>query len=167
MRLDIVRIRALYKGNLGDCMLRKAITAAALSMCFAPAAMADTFIKCGGSEGYSYFLEGGLIAATDAGWSKDQMSKGQIIFLLKGDKPQLLVGDAVGMRDVETDGAKLHVTQSNGTTMIVLAVYPLAVETYAFRINEDRHGEVVWSGIKSTGVMDKGSLMRASCELTD
>jgi hypothetical protein len=146
--------------------MRKQIALALGLACAPMAAQADSVIKCGGSFGYSYYMEGGIVAADGAGWSEDQISKGQIIFLMKGKKPQLLVGDAVGTRDIESDGAQLLVTQANGTTIVVLAVYPLAVETYAFRIGAQGKGEVIWSGIKTTGAMDKGSLMRAACELT-
>ncbi len=123
-------------------------------------------MKCGGSKGYSYYFEGGMIAAKDAGWSEDRISTGQIIFILKGDKPQLLVGDVAGMRDVESDGANLAVAQSNANTIVLLVAYPGATETYAFRIKPDGRGEVVWSSIKAAGAIDRGTMMQASCELT-
>jgi len=135
-------------------------------MCLARESFADMVIKCGGSEGRAYFLEGGAVPAGTGGWADDRISKGQIIFLLKGQKPQLLIGDTVGMGDVESDGAKLIVLHATADTILVLTVYSTVVETYEFRIRPDGKGEAVWTSVKATGLVDKGSVMRAECELT-
>lgn len=147
-------------------MIRTIIATALALSCLTSAAAADTLIKCGESKGYSYSLEGGTVAAKDAGWTEDQISRGQITFSMKEGNPQLLISDTAGTRNIANTGAKVIVTQSNVDTLVVLVLYPSAIETYVFRVRTDGQGEVVWSSAKATGAISKGTLMRASCKVT-
>lgn len=108
-------------------------------------ASANFIIECGGSEGHAYFMEGEWTPEAETGWSEDRISNGRILLIVSDGKPQLLIGDATGMFDAEKDGAKIAITQTTESMIVVVTVYPKSVETYGFQMRDDGTGEVVWT----------------------
>jgi len=119
---------------------------------------------CSGSEGYSYFFKSPLVGDKNIGWSKDSISKGEIIFTIENEKPEIIYKDALGTRNAKEDGSKLIMNQSTGGHILVLVLNPNFVETYHFHLNANGNGEVAWGGHRLGGVIPKSSLMVSKCK---
>lgn len=63
-------------------------------------------IRCGASEGHSFFFEG--FANPDGpNWDTDRISGGKIILVRLGDEWDIQFDDAIGASGYRQDGAKL------------------------------------------------------------
>jgi hypothetical protein len=118
---------------------------------------------CSGSEGYSYYFKSPLGENKDIGWGKDSISKGEIIFMIKNEKPEIIYKDAFGTRSTTEDGSKLSMLQSVGRDTIVLVSNSNLLETYRFHLDANGNGEVAW-GSNRGGILPKSSLMVSKCK---
>jgi len=135
---------------------------------FCSNAFAAVITSCGGSQGYAYFFQGGLVPADQEGWQPDKISTGGIIFTMDEKKPDIIIRDALDKtRSVKEDGALvnvLHVDSFNGT-FLIMVYYPAgALEHYLFKLDKDGAGKVVWGTAKATGPIITNKLMVADCK---
>lgn len=104
----------------------RAILAAAAV--FAPMiAQGNVITRCGESDGWAYFFEGGLVGPGQGGWKEDAISGGAIEVHLVDEKLDLVFFDATGGPYSHTlEGAEVYLssirdTPSGGRTFTVIA----------------------------------------------
>ena len=123
---------------------------------------------CGGSEGYAYFFPSGIVPADEEGWRPDQIPKGQIIFTMDGEKPDIIIKDALNVtRSVKEHKALVEVlyTDPEKGTILIMVFYPAgALEHYLFKLDKKGTGRVVWGTAKATGPIITNKLMVADCQ---
>ena len=128
---------------------------------------AATLTECGKSDGYAYYFSGGRIPADKSGMRKDGIDGGRIILNLINSEIDLLVKDATGnTRSVKQEGGKIFVRKSNNGLIAISVVYDgdtATTETYVFQIDDRGNGTVVSSVTRTSGVINKMSLMTAQC----
>jgi hypothetical protein len=66
-------------------MTRLILIAVAMYLFPVSNASAGSVAHCGGSFGYAYHIQGGLVTEKESGWGEDSISKGQLL-LIKGGK---------------------------------------------------------------------------------
>lgn len=132
---------------------------------------ASLLTRCGESKGWSYFFEGGFVGPGQGGWREDGISGGAIEVHLKNDVLDVIFYDTTGGPYSHTsEGAQVYPTsiqetESGGRTFTVVVDNRGTglLETYFFNLNATGSGTVVWSAMRSGGILPKASLMTASC----
>jgi len=131
-------------------------------------ASADVVTVCGGSKGYAYFFPGGVVPPDDEGWGPSQIPKGQIIFTMDGEKPDIIIKDALNVtRSVKEHKALVEVLHADSEkgTILIMVFYPAgALEHYLFQLDKKGTGRVVWGTAKATGPIITSKLMVADCQ---
>jgi len=86
---------------------------------------------------------------------------------LNASQPDAPRKDATGnMRSVKQDGGKIFVRKSNNGLIAISIVYEgdtTTTETYVFQIDDRGNGTVVSSLTRTSGIVNKMSLMTAQC----
>ncbi|MDA0692921.1 MAG: hypothetical protein O3A78_11085 [Nitrospinae bacterium] len=148
-------------------MKRIILFALAFYFCSICQVSADVITVCGGSKGYAYFFPGGIVPADEEGWQPDQIPKGQIIFTMDGEKPDIIIKDAINKtRSVKEDRALVEVLYADPKkgTILIMVFYPAgALEHYLFQLDEMGSGRVVWGTAKAAGPIITNKLMVADC----
>jgi len=109
-------------------------------------ASSGVITKCDASEGYSYFVEGGLVPKNKAGWTKDQTSKGSYLLLRDGDAFDIIFSAAVD-RTISSreDGARIVPIFEEAGTYVFIVNYPRKhVEIWAFTLDSSGRGFVIF-----------------------
>ena len=129
---------------------------------------AAVITSCGGSQGYSFCFRSGLAPDDQEGWQPDKISKGEIIFTMDEEKPDIIIRDALDItRSVKEGGALvkvLHEEPSKGT-ILLMVYYPAgAMEHYLFQLDKKGAGQLVWGTAKAAGPIITNKLMTADCK---
>lgn len=138
------------------------------SLCGAKSELSKTITVCGTSEGYTYTLESPFTASDFLGWNKDTVQSGEIRFVIRDGKPDIILRDVLprttslrkigGKVEVLSDGSKSGITT-------VLVVFPDGtIHHYLFQIDKSGNGQVVWGAATGYGIPPKSFLMRAQCK---
>ncbi len=132
-------------------------------------AVGNVVTVCGVSEGFSYYLPGGAVPKDQAGWQKDQLSQGKIIFQINNGNPDILIYDAKGyMRSVKEEGGKVEVpyfTLTNDNYIVTVNYRQKGVfEHFLFNLDSLGNGQVVWGSDRAEGLIRKSSLFQATCK---
>lgn len=122
----------------------------------------DLLATCGGSSGYSYYVEGGYVDASKAGFTTDTISKGSIQLLMSedGKLTDIVQIDASDSRLSALEEGASTFAMVNGTNVTVIVAYEGVIENYTFRF--ETH-EVTWSKSSFGYALDKHSLFQAPC----
>jgi hypothetical protein len=133
-----------------------------------PAYADFVFLSCGPSAGSTYYMEGGMVSAANAGWQKDGIDAG-IQLLIKDDKSFDLISKGPPPNDFNYSdhGCKFgSVSLSpDKNELVVLAQCPNQVEVFFFNWKDDKTGEVVRVDIASSGLSKHGGALHATCQL--
>jgi hypothetical protein len=130
-----------------------------------PAYADFVFLSCGASAGSTYYMEGGMVSAANAGWQKDGIDAG-IQLLIKDDKSFDLISKGPPPNDFKY-GCKFGTVSlsSAKNELVVLAHCPNQVEVFFFNWKDDKTGEVVRVDIASSGLSKHGGALHATCQL--
>lgn len=127
---------------------------------------ADVLIKCGGSQGYTYFVEGGLVSSVDAGWQKDAIKKGAYTLTKEGESYDLIFSDAMG-RTVSSrrDGGNVVPISLSERSLVFSIDYPGKLfETWIFDMTATGTGVVTFHQARYGNFpIRKHAVMRAPC----
>jgi hypothetical protein len=147
---------------------------AAIALCVAiiqsggPAYADFVFLSCGASAGSTYYMEGGMVSAANAGWQKDGIDAG-IQLLIKDDKSFDLISKGPPPNDFKYSdhGCKFGTVSlsSAKNELVVSAHCPNQVEVFFFNWKDDKTGEVVRVDIASSGLSKHGGALHATCQL--
>lgn len=111
------------------------VTAAIPVLLALPSHASDTKreLICGPLSGTAYYLKGGLITDTNAGWQTENTS-GATTLITENGKIDVVSRDATGVtRQLSTSAKILHGTNGSKSSMNVIAVHPKGlVEVYLF-----------------------------------
>jgi hypothetical protein len=147
--------------------MRASMASAAVLLLICTDVGAGTLTECGKSDGYAYYFSGGRVPADKSGMRKDGIDGGRIILNLVNGEIDLLIKDATGnTRSVKQDGGKIFARKSNNGLIAISIVYEgdtTTTETYVFQIDDRGNGTVVSSLTRTSGVVNKMSLMTAQC----
>jgi len=143
---------------------RGALSAIALLLTMAMEAFAADIAVCGGSDGQGYYPSVGLTAGHKSEWTPDSISKGRITLSFTAPNNfGVLISDATGAIFSSTaDGTKVARVGQTESSITMLVVYPMLVETYTFLISSTGF-EVMWTTNKYTTPILKVGAYRASC----
>ncbi|MHB1219153.1 MAG: hypothetical protein ACYC1L_13250 [Alphaproteobacteria bacterium] len=145
--------------------IRVALGTLALVLLASRIARADVITECGGLSGWTYFFPGDMVPKSKAGWTKDSISGGQIIYSKRNGEPTILYRDATGLRDALADGGKLIIGPSDDPTIEqVIHLFSTGMESYLFQIDSNGDGQVVVATTRASALISKGSLMRTTCK---
>ena len=149
-------------------------TKAAIALCVAiiqsggPAYADFVFLSCGASAGSTYYMEGGMVSAANAGWQKDGIDAG-IQLLIKDDKSFDLISKGPPPNDFKYSdhGCQFGTVSlsSDKNKLVVLAHCPNQVEVFFFNWKDDKTGEVVRVDIASSGLSKHGGALHTTCQL--
>ncbi|WP_147430925.1 hypothetical protein [Oceanibaculum indicum] len=134
-------------------------------------ANANILTKCGSSEGWAYYFEGGMVPPGQGGWTKDEISGGVIEVHISSGSVDIVFKDATGgVYRHSALGGNVQiinmVRQADGGSMFIIAVEnseTALLESYLFKLNSFGAGVVLWSSMRSGGIFPKASLMKAPC----
>ena len=129
-------------------------------------ASAAVLMECGASDGYSYFIEGGIVPSDKAGWTSDGVASGRISLVQNGQDFDIMTTDATGgTYSYKADGAKIIPISVTPDEWAILAAFPLGVvEVHHFH-RTPNGGEVIWIQSKFGSVpAKKASAFHASCK---
>lgn len=131
-----------------------------ISLACATVAKAEIIASCSNSSGYSYYVAGGLVPESDAGFTTDQISDGVLQLIELSNGVDIVQLDSTGTRRSATDEGGKVVASANGTNISVIVLYEGVVENYVFRIASS---EVTWSKSSFGYSIDKHAVYRAKC----
>jgi len=133
-----------------------------------PAYADYVFLSCGASAGSTYYMEGGMVSAANAGWQKDGIDAG-IQLLIKDDKSFDLISKGPPPNDFKYSdhGCKFGTVSlsPDKNELVVFAHCPNQVEVFLFNWKDDKTGEVVRVDIASSGLSKHGGALHATCQL--
>ena len=99
-------------------------------------ASAEVLVKCGGSEGYAFFIEGPYIAKKDSGWTEDTIDSGSTSVVVVDEEFDVIFSDATGnVVSARADGAKVVLLGKNeetGSFSILTNYFGVTVEVYTY-----------------------------------
>ena len=115
---------------------KRAITLlVAVMLCGEPAYADFIFLTCGPSAGSTYYLEGGMVHAADAGWAKDGIDAG-IQLLVKDDKSFDLISKGPPPNDFNYSdhGCKFGTVSlsSDKNELVIVSHCPKQLEVFFF-----------------------------------
>jgi hypothetical protein len=142
---------------------------AGAALVLAPAsADAKTLTQCGASEGYAYYLPGGLMPAREAGFTVDTINDGAITLISHNGEVDLIVKSAGATLSVRQSGAKVIMLPTDEDLINVMTLFKggQGVEHYLFQLDERGNGSVVYTTVRAGGPLRKVSVMRAWCRGT-
>lgn len=144
-------------------------TIAALTAVGWQPALADfVFITCEPSSGFTYYMEGGLVTSTNAGWKKDGVDA-KLQLLIKDDKSFDLISKGAPPNEFSysAQGCQLgRVNLSSDKNELVLsALCGKQLEVFFFKWNEDKTGEVTQVDVASSDIDKHGGALHAACQL--
>ena len=123
--------------------------------------------SCGESKGFSYYLKTDM-TKDDAGWQKDSITSGNMIFVIREDQPDILSRDATQKTiSKKESGANVVYTQNIffPAMYTVYVVFPEGdMEHYIFNLDKSGNGEVVWGSVRGGGWLPKSSIYKAKCK---
>ncbi|MEP0323368.1 hypothetical protein [Bauldia litoralis] len=145
----------------------RAVAVGALVLLSPVSAGAVDIAVCGGSHGYAYFPEIGILQddPNTGKWVTDGISDGRITLATTAENElDILFGDASGgVYSAANEGARVILIDRSDDKLAVLAVYPQgAIETYTF-YQSASGPEVLWSSNKFNALIPKMAAYRASC----
>ena len=145
-------------------MTRLILIAFAILLLPASNASAGSIAHCGGSSGYAYYIQGGLVTEKKSGWGEDGISKGQILLIQDGKEFDIIHTDASGgTRSSKGDGGKVIAVGRDANSIMLIVIYPgKTVESYLFR-QHGKSGEVVWTQMKLDDLISKAQTFKADC----
>jgi hypothetical protein len=121
---------------------------------------AQVVATCGTSSGYSYYVEGGYVEKSKAGFSEDGISSGSIQLVINGDDADIIVIDATNTSKSAKEQGGTVVAVKNGSNIGVAIFYEGVIENYVFRIDTS---EVTFSKATFGYMLDKHSVFKAAC----
>ena len=156
--------------TLREDMIRQCVLITLAVLVLVPlnaAAQTKIITRCTGIEGQGYYVEGGLVPKQNAGWQKDDISKGSYLVTKIGEDYDIIYVDAAD-RTVSTreDGGQVLTVTDMPGTIVPLVVYPrISTETWTLRLDDQGRGFVMQtiSRFNSPIKIEKYSLMRATC----
>ena len=129
---------------------------------------AKTITTCKDEGGYSYYFPGGIVPKSKAGWHKDDITDGLIVFKIEGGKPNIIFRDATGItKSVKEQGATvkiLHSDQANGMTLVLVDYGVGVLESYNFHLDQSGNGVVAVGQAKATGSFFASNLLISNCK---
>jgi hypothetical protein len=163
--------REIEKAMQQEFLLTAMALLAGAALVLAPAsADAKTLTQCGTSEGYTYFLPGGLTPARKAGFTADTINDGAITLNLHNDEIDLIVKNAkLGeTTSVRQSGAEVIVLPADKGLFNVMTLFKggQGVEHYLFQLDERGNGSVVYTAVRAGSPLPQVSVMRAWCRGT-
>jgi hypothetical protein len=130
---------------------------------FSSASNAEVIATCGASDGWAYYVPGGISPVKKAEWTKDGISKGSFQLIRSGEDFDVIFSDASGgTLSAKADGATVIGAATPGGDYIVHVLYAIAAETYVFWMS-DKPPTVSFSQAKFAAHIPKHSLMVAAC----
>lgn len=130
----------------------------------------DIVTRCGGSEGYTYFVEGGAVPKGKGGWQQDRTSKGSYLLVRDRERNQfdLIFSDAMD-RTVSSreHGAQILVASETEKTIVLLMNYrDVLLEMWVFDLDTSGRGTVTFHQARygSEVPIRKHGIQRASCK---
>lgn len=138
---------------------------AGLAVCVSSNAYAYVITRCGSSLGMTYTFHGGL-RTEPSGWDKDGIKDSYMSLISDYGQLDISYNDSGNAGSVRGDGGVVRVLKdipSEGVFVIVVE-YPNAMEHYYFRLDKTGVGEVIWGGLKWTGLANSSGIYRAACE---
>jgi len=167
---DLSKAQQLARGwwakhGKGTNMTVKPVVIGAVLVMLATSARAEIITRCGASTGYGYYFTGTVVPQSKAGWSKAEISKGEILLILAGDQPDIVFTDATGgTQSARSAGAEVMFLPAATGFKLVLLVYPKgAVDHYLFQLDHAGNGTVAWGNVKAGGLLQTSSLYVAKC----
>jgi hypothetical protein len=149
--------------------LRLSLLALCAALLVPVSADAKTLTQCGTSEGYAYYLPGGLVPAGEAGFRADTSNPGAITLNSRDGEVDLIVKNATGSTaSVRQSGAKVIMLPADDGLINVITLYKggQGVEHYLFQLDERGNGSVVYTTVRAGSPIVKVSVMRAWCRGT-
>jgi|TARA_B110000908_G_C10042482_1_gene352473 hypothetical protein len=131
--------------------------------CTSNANARETFASCGGSNGYTYYVLGGFVSESAAGYTKDAIQDGTIQFTHADYKDWDVVQIDGFKKPYSAKGNGGSVTFVGGTEngFNIMVFYPTdTIEVYTLR---PLTNEVTWVQSKSNSQMSKATVMKANC----
>lgn len=142
-----------------------AMFAAALGLTLPAPAHSEILTRCGASSGTAYYMPGGAVPSSKAGWIRDGIENGEIALSVNGQEVDIIFRDARGVQSARAQGGKVIVAGTNkqrGLVMVII-LYEEVYEHFLFRIGPGGTGEVIWGSAKITDLIAKSNLLRAEC----
>ncbi|TNF92533.1 MAG: hypothetical protein EP297_13245 [Gammaproteobacteria bacterium] len=123
----------------------------------------DVLAVCGGSNGYSYFPERGLVPVGKGGWQKDQISSGTITFIRTDEgKVDLIYKTAAGVTTSPSQEGGNVATLYEDTERLVVLSFFQGVVTETFYLNKTNQ-ELLWNQIKYNSQVEKAAAFVSNC----
>jgi len=126
---------------------------------------ADVITRCGESDGYTYYVEGGAVQKNQSDWRADKIS-GSSLLVREGDKYDIIFTDSAKRTISSTeDGARIVPISLPPEPLVLLVIYPRTLaETWVFDIDSSGRGFVTFHQARYGAVLiKKHSVMRAEC----
>jgi hypothetical protein len=131
-------------------------------------ARTETLTECGRSDGYAYYLSGGLVAPDKSGLRKDGIDGGRIVLNFINGEVDLLIKNTTGTTaSVKQDGGKIIVRKATNGLIRLTIFYgaeTATTEDYVFQVDDRGNGTVVFTTVRTAAdTINKMSLMTAQC----
>mgnify|MGYP003987914261 CR=1 FL=1 len=105
-------------------MTRLILIAVAMYLFPVSNASAGSVAHCGGSFGYAYHIQGGLVTEKESGWGEDSISKGQLLLIKGGKDFDIIHTDATGgTRSSKGDGGKVITIGGDANSIMLVVIY--------------------------------------------
>jgi len=129
---------------------------------------AEVVTRCGTSEGYSYFIEGGAVPRGKGGWQQDKTSDASYLLLRDRERNSfdLIFTDSTKRTISSSEDGGNVVLVSESTSILVLIInYPnKLLETWVFDIDPTGVGTVTFHQARYGNYpVRKHAVMRAAC----
>jgi hypothetical protein len=158
------------RSNAMKKMLHAIAIAAIVILASLPSASADNvLLTCEQSDGWSYFLEGGMVTEpSQLGWKRGGIA-GKLQLVVR-DNPKAL--DLVASGGVNNfayiaDGCTMSTMPLalNKNETVIMALCKKHIEVFFFKWKDDGSGEVVSTDLASTPISNHGSVLRGPCKV--
>ena len=127
-------------------------------------ASADIVATCGESNGWGYYVPGGMSPTQEPEWVKDGISKGSFHLIRSGEDFDIVFTDSSGGTvSTKGDGGTIAGEVTQDGDVVVFVAYPKgAFETWVFWLSSKKPTVSFSQAKHSTGIR-KHSLMVAPC----
>ena len=119
---------------------------------------------CGGSFGYGYYLETGLVPKGEGGWGEEKISKGTTtIIRTTSNAVDLIYKDATDQTFSPSEyGGKIFIIHDDEERLVFMVSYPAgSIETYY--LNRDKK-LLVWTQLKYNALIEKINAFHSKCD---
>jgi len=124
---------------------------------------AEIVATCGASEGWAYYVPGGLAPAGKPEWVKDQISSGSFQLIRSGEDFDIVFTDATGRTlSAKGDGGSIVGFATKDGNVVVYILYEMLTENYVFWLSQ-KQPTLSYSQAKFATPIRKHSLLVAPC----